>query len=237
EKLKQRFWKEVQIETSEDGYHICLDHRKVKTPAGAPLAIPLNRPSFAHLAVLEWHSQEKALKPHSLPLTSLAARAQDGMQTEDNRHQAMKELLKYLNTDSLCCQLPHPEKLVRLQDQHYTPILDWVKKEYGLILNVSKDILSNNQPDNVKTGLRDLVLEFDPLELAAFERACISTKSYLIALALLKKQISVEEAAQAAHVEINFQIEQWGMVEDTHDLDYHLLRTMLASSAMATTKD
>lgn len=46
------------------------------------------------------------------------------------------------------------------------------------------------------------------------ERATYVTKSFLIALALVQGQIDVEQAAQAAHVEVNSQIERWGEVED-----------------------
>ena len=46
------------------------------------------------------------------------------------------------------------------------------------------------------------------------ERATYVTKSFLIALALVRGRIDVEQAAQAAHVEVNSQIERWGEVED-----------------------
>ena len=46
------------------------------------------------------------------------------------------------------------------------------------------------------------------------ERATYATKSFLVALALIRGQINVEQAAQAAHVEVNSQIEKWGEVED-----------------------
>lgn len=49
----------------------------------------------------------------------------------------------------------------------------------------------------------------------AMERATYAAKSLIIALALVKKRISVEEAALAATVEVNSQIERWGEVEDS----------------------
>jgi chaperone required for assembly of F1-ATPase len=47
-----------------------------------------------------------------------------------------------------------------------------------------------------------------------YERAVYTTKSALIALALVRQRLTVEQAAQAAHVEVNSQIERWGEVED-----------------------
>ena len=50
----------------------------------------------------------------------------------------------------------------------------------------------------------------DPLGLAAFEKAVMSSKSFLIGFALVHHGITVEQAAQAAHVEMNAQMERWG---------------------------
>ena len=46
------------------------------------------------------------------------------------------------------------------------------------------------------------------------ERAVYTSKSFIIALALVQRHISVEEAALASHVEVNSQIDKWGEVED-----------------------
>lgn len=48
----------------------------------------------------------------------------------------------------------------------------------------------------------------------AMERATYTTKSFLIALALVKKQLSIEQAAKAAQIEVDSQIQRWGEVED-----------------------
>lgn len=45
-----------------------------------------------------------------------------------------------------------------------------------------------------------------------------ASRSFIIALALVMRHISVEQAAQAAHVEVNSQIERWGEVEDSEYL-------------------
>lgn len=47
------------------------------------------------------------------------------------------------------------------------------------------------------------------------ERATYITKSFLIALALVKRFITVEQASIAARVEVSSQIERWGEVEDS----------------------
>ena len=49
---------------------------------------------------------------------------------------------------------------------------------------------------------------------SAMERVTYVTKSFIVALALVKGRISADQAALAAHVEVNSQIERWGEVED-----------------------
>lgn len=89
----------------------------------------------------------------------------------------------------------------------------------------------------------------------AMERATYVTKSFLIALALVKRHLTAEQAAVVAQVEVASQIERWGEVEDcefqsfcrglkfavgmftdqprsaAHDVDYHDVRRQLGSAA------
>lgn len=43
----------------------------------------------------------------------------------------------------------------------------------------------------------------------------MASKSYIIGLGLAEGHLTVEQAAQAAHVEVQSQIERWGEVEDS----------------------
>lgn len=77
----------------------------------------------------------------------------------------------------------------------------------------------------------------------------MSTKSFLIGLAVVKRYLNVEQAAQAASVEVDSQIQVWGEVEDStshvspfsehtsefllaHDVDYQDVRRQLGSAAL-----
>jgi len=53
------------------------------------------------------------------------------------------------------------------------------------------------------------------VEETAFERSVLASKSYLIALGLVEGFFTVDQAAQAAHVEVQSQIDRWGEVEDS----------------------
>ena len=57
------------------------------------------------------------------------------------------------------------------------------------------------------------------------ERATYTTKSFIIALALVNGRITAEQAALASQVEVASQIERWGEVEDCA-YDYHFINFM-----------
>jgi ATP synthase F1 complex assembly factor 2 len=81
------------------------------------------------------------------------------------------------------------------------------------------------------------------------ERVTFTTKSFIIALALVHGSINAEQAALASQVEVASQIERWGEVEDcmyahrfhasyetelrhpAHDVDYHDVRRHIGSAA------
>ncbi|KAF8652681.1 hypothetical protein AX16_004187 [Volvariella volvacea WC 439] len=227
----KRFWKDVGIATRDGSYAVTLDNRPLKTPGGRPLLLPKNKSLLATLIAAEWDHQETFLKPHALPMTSLAARAIDAMQSEESREQVREALIKYLDTDTICFYQDDPPPLVRLQEQHWDPLLQWVQETFDVEVKKAGSILFNEQPAATKAKLKAALKGFDAWQMAAMERATYATKSFIIGLALVKKHLTVEEAAKAASVEVDSQIERWGEVEDTHDVDYQDIRRQLGSVA------
>ncbi|KAG5647138.1 hypothetical protein DXG03_001093 [Asterophora parasitica] len=110
----------------------------------------------------------------------------------------------------------YPPQLERLQAEHWGPLLEWARKTFGIEIHKAESLLFSSQPDATREKLREVLSELDQWELAAVERATYTTKSLIIALALVKKHLSVEQAALAATVEVSSQIERWGEVEDIH---------------------
>lgn len=67
----------------------------------------------------------------------------------------------------------------------------------------------------------------------AFERATLTAKSFLIGLAVVKRNLNVEKAWTAASLEVLDQIDRWGEVEDSHDVDREFVKSQLASARLA----
>lgn len=230
----KRFWETAGIKDVGDRIAVTLDNRVLKTPAGNPLTLPKDQRHLALLIAGEWHGQKALLKSHSLPMTSLVARAIDGfIGNSEGREETLNRLVKFLDTDSICYQQDFPDSIVQAQEKHWDPILKWVMEEYGLPIKVSHGITFVQQDEDVKAKLREIVNNMSDIELSAFERATLTAKSFLIGLAVVKRHLSVENAWAAAQLEVLDQIERWGEVEDSHDVDREFIKSQLASARLA----
>ncbi|KAK7467063.1 ATP synthase mitochondrial F1 complex assembly factor 2 [Stygiomarasmius scandens] len=226
----KRFWKTVDVEKRNDGFVVTLDQRALKTPSGNTLLLPQTKQLVATLVATEWENQETLLKPHALPMTSIASRAIDSLAEEKSRKDVCHALLEYLDTDTICFYQDYPPPLVELQNKYWDPLLSWARTTFDVQIDTFNSILGNTQPEQTKHKLSQVLAELNHWEIAAMERATYATKSFIIALALVKRHITVEQASMAARVEVHSQIERWGEVEDTHDVDFHDIRRQLGSA-------
>ncbi|KJY01080.1 ATP synthase mitochondrial F1 complex assembly factor 2 like protein [Zymoseptoria brevis] len=102
------------------------------------------------------------------------------------------------------------------------------------------------QPPETLNVIRSWVSDLAPYELAALERGVLATKSLLVAVRLLvewsqewnhlqsvkKEKFGIDEAIHAATIEVKHQTEQWGEVEDTHDVEKEDLKRQLGSAIL-----
>jgi len=228
------------MEQPDGSYHITLDGRPLKTPEGKRLSIPNERKVLAMLIANEWENQTEVLKVSGLPMTSLASRALDGMSKEEIREGVINELLRYLDTDTTCFPSDGPSPLVRLQDQHWKPLHDWFENDLGITIRSFEHLVLTGdkfkQDPQTRERLIPEVKKFDAFQLAALERATYACKSFLIGFALVAGRLSADAAARASHVEVTSQIELWGEVEDSHDVDHQDIRRALGSAICALSK-
>ncbi|KAJ3297572.1 ATP synthase complex assembly protein atp12 [Borealophlyctis nickersoniae] len=191
-----------------------LDHRTLKTPDGHPVVVPPSKPLLAQLVAAEWEGQANVLKTFSLPLTSIVVRSIDSLKDETTRKGVMDNLIKYLQGDSVCYHQDYPDSFVKMQDDAWRPLIAWVEQEMGMKVSTTTGFSSVKQSEELVAKMRAVMEDFNPLTLAAFEKAVLSTKSFIIGLAVVRRRISVEEAAKAASLEVLHQIDRWGEVED-----------------------
>ncbi|KAJ3286245.1 ATP synthase complex assembly protein atp12 [Rhizoclosmatium sp. JEL0117] len=224
-----RFWKKAFPEESTDGIRIKLDGRTLKNPEGVEIVVPRENKILASLVAAEWEEQERLLKSSSLPMTSIAVRGIELGKAPETRKGVIETMFRYLDTDSILYMQDGPQNLVDLQEKYWRPIINWAAAEFQVPITPTFEIFSVRQTPEAIAKLKAFIESLTPMQLAAFERAVLSSKSFLIGTAILKRGVTVDFATDAARVEVNFQVQKWGEVLDAHDVDYQALKRDLGS--------
>ncbi|KAJ6151844.1 ATP12 ATPase F1F0-assembly protein [Penicillium chermesinum] len=255
--LKKRFWKDVHIHGKQDEYQVLLDKRPVRTPTKEVLSIPPTKPHLAHAVALEWDtmtSAQQALKSHLIPLTSLSARAADIVREDargetTTRDQIINTAMRYLETDTLLCWEPEHESstferkgedkqiesLREIQIRVAKDIMSFLSTKVWPGLEIvpilgSDSILPVAQPPTTQDSIKKWVSELAPHDIAV--RLLVEWSENFRSIqrsATDTKKFGLEEAAEASSLEVKWQTDMWGEVEDTHDVDKEDLKRQLGS--------
>ena len=124
----------------------------------------------------------------------------------------------------------------------YLTLKVWPGIEIQPMLDESS-IIPASQPQATKDIIRDWIFGLSPHDLAGFERGVLASKSLLAAARLVvewsenfrylqrpgQRRFGIEEAAEASSLEVKYQTDMWGEVEDTHDVDREDLLRQLGS--------
>ena len=203
--LRKRFYASSQVGDVANGFAVLLDGKPVRTPARRPFAAPTR--ALAEAIAAEWDAQREVINPAEMPLTRLANSIIDGV--ADAREAVKAEIEKYLASDLVCYRAPAPEALRAKQEQIWNPLLDWAYEALGARFVLAEGVVHVAQPD-VAVAKAASAIPQDAWRLGALHSITTLTGSALIGLALLRGRLSVEEAWAAAHVDEDFQMEQWG---------------------------
>ena len=204
--LPKRFYKDVAVKDEGSGAALLLDGKPVRTPGKAPLVLPSR--ALAEAIADEWRAQGDHIDPRSMPLTRLANTAIDGV---EGRSQAViDDIMAHARADLLCYRADGPVALVAQQAKHWDKVIAWGKDALQAPLSLAQGIVHVTQPEASLAALRKRLEKFDAFSLAALHVMTSLTGSALLALAVALKRLSPEEAWEAAHVDEDFQISQWG---------------------------
>ena len=191
-----------------EGYALRLDDKPVRTPAGRLLAAPT--PALAEAIAAEREAQHDMIDPAKMPLTRLANAIIDGV--ADRPGPVAAEIEKYLASDLICYRAASPQGLVARQARHWDPILQWAGEALGARFALGEGVIHAPQPEPALVAMR-AAIPIDPWCLGAVHVVTTLTGSALLALALAHGRLTPVETWQAAHVDEDWNIEQWGRDE------------------------
>ena len=207
----RRFYQTVEVAPADDGHHLLLDGRPLRTPAKRLLAVPAA--DLAEALAGEWRAQGEVVQPQAMPLTRLASTAQDLMPAL--RVAAIEEAVGYAGTDLLCYRAAAPLDLVERQSRVWQPLLDWAASVYGARLTVTTSLLPVAQPDAAIRGLRAAVENLADWPLVGLHAATTALGSLLLGLALARGRLDAGQALAASLLDELYEIERWGRDAET----------------------
>jgi chaperone required for assembly of F1-ATPase len=206
--LPRRFYREANVEESEGGFRVLLDGRPVRTPARGFLLAPSR--ALAKALAAEWDSQGESIDPATMPLTRLANSIIDGVAATPAPVAA--DIEKYLGSDLLFYRAEGPQGLIERQARLWDPVLAWAREALGARFVLAQGVVHVMQPAGAIAAARAAIPN-DPWRLGALHAITTLTGSALLALALAGGHLTADAAWDAAHVDEDWNMEQWGRDE------------------------
>jgi chaperone required for assembly of F1-ATPase len=203
--LRRRFYTTATAAAGLAGYMVQLDDKPLRTPAHRAVAVPTH--ALAQAIAAEWEAQGDVIDPAKMPLTRLANVIIDGV--KDRPGPVAAEVQKYLASDLVCYRAGSPPGLVERQARAWDPILEWARQALGADFSVGEGIIHVAQPAAALAAARAAIPD-DPWRLGGLHAVTTLTGSALIALALARGRLTAEAAWQAANVDEDWNIKQWG---------------------------
>ena len=208
--MPKRFYKEAGVKAVEGGFAVALDGRIPKTPGMKQVIVP--RQSIALALAEEWAVQVEFVDAQTMPLTRLvnsAVEAGDGSQPD-----LRAEIMRYVANDLLLYRADTPAALVNRQGEFWDDALVKLARHFGVTFQPTIGIVHQPQPKST-LALIAVALEAEALlPLTALNAITSITGSGLLAIALRHDLIDAEQVWAAAHVDEDFNISMWGVVEE-----------------------
>lgn len=206
--LPRRFYRAVDVAPPDAAalFAIRLDGRTARTPGKRELRLPTE--ALAQAVAAEWDAQETSVDPARMPLTRLVNTALDGVAARMSEVAA--DIVKYAASDLLCYRADFPEGLAARQRALWDPVLGATADRHGAAFAVASGLMPVAQPAAVTAAFAAAVAPLDAFRLTSLHVMTTLMGSAVLALAVLEARLSPEAAWEAAHVDEDWQIMEWG---------------------------
>src|SRR5262249_11785144 len=182
-------------------------------PTGPPWGRIITAPSreIGQEIAAEWDAQQEMIDPLTMPMTRFANSVVEAV--VDRVDDVTADIAKYFSSDLLFYRAGDPEALVARETAHWDGVLFWAADTLGAHFILGQGNWPLGQPDAAIAAAR-AALPTHPWSLAAMHVVTTLTGSALLALALLHRARNADQVWAAAHVEEDWNAEQWGVDEE-----------------------
>lgn len=210
----KRFYKAAAAEPAEGGWRVALDGRAIKTASGQPQLVPTERLAAALAA--EWNAQGEEIAPEHFILRGLADYAIDVVAPA--RSAAIRSVLGYAETDTLCYRGDEGEALHERQVQVWEPLLTAAERRWDVHFMRLSGVIHQAQPEATLARLAEVLAALDDFALTALRNTAGLSASLVIGLAALYPEADPHALWDAANLEEDWQAELWGKDWEAMDL-------------------
>jgi chaperone required for assembly of F1-ATPase len=209
---RKRFYGAAGVAEMDGGFTVTLDGKPIRTPSGRLITIPAR--AIAETISAEWEAQAEMIDPTTMPMTRFANSVVEAV--VDRIGPVTEDIARYFHSDLLFYRAGHPGALVARESKHWDPVLFWAADELNAHFILAQGITHVRQPEQAVSAAR-AALPDNPWSLAALHVVTSLTGSALLALALLRGVLDADAVWAAAHVDEDWNIEQWGGDEEASE--------------------
>lgn len=206
----KRFYTTATVERSEPGFYVALDGRPMKTQGGQPQVVA--SADLAQALAAEWAGQPEEIDPARFAFRDMTDYALDVV--PETRAEIAAKLLRYAETDTLCYRADPDQPLWHRQRAMWDPLVEALETREGVRFERVSGVVAKSHPPATLERLGARLDSLDDFTLAALEQLASLAASLCIGLAALDADADGEALWDAANLEEDWQIEQWGADEE-----------------------
>ena len=206
----KRFYREVTTAGAEGGWRVLLDGKPLRSVGGRAQVVPAQ--PLAEALAEEWARQGEEIDPAGLILRDMADYAIDVVGPD--REAAIRELLPYGETDTLCYRAPPGDPLRARQEAEWEPLLRAAEARLDVHFERIAGIIHRPQPAGTMLRLETVLGAQDDFVLAALRNLAGLAASLVIGLGAVEDDADPAMLWDAAQMEERWQAERWGSDAD-----------------------
>jgi len=212
--LPKRFYKAAGVGMyPEGGFTVTLDGKATRTPGKVPVVLPVA--GIATKMAEEWGAQGECINPETMPTVRLINAALES--GGDSVPALREEIVKYAAGDLMLYRADFPQELVAEQEAVWDAALVKIARHFGVAFQPTIGIMHQEQPPQTLARLADALQDEGHLVLTALVSITGITGSGLLAIGLWHQLFTPDHVWMAAHVDEDYQIGQWGEVEEAKE--------------------
>jgi chaperone required for assembly of F1-ATPase len=210
----KRFYKDVAVAPAGAGWQVLLDGRAIKTAGRRAQTVPAR--ALADAMAAEWAGQGEEIDPGRFVLRDMTDYAIDIVGPD--RAQAVREIIPYAETDTLCYRDDAGTPLELRQREVWEPLLTAAEARWDIHFERIGGIIHRPQPPATLARLEAALAATSDFDLAALRTLASLAASLVIGLAAIGPDADGEGLWNAANLEEDWQAELWGKDAEALDL-------------------